>query len=417
MQSTNSDNLIRLGDAGDLRVAEGNEDVRGWEVRAQNGDKIGKVKDLLVDPSAMRARYLDVQLSGGLFGKGRRVLVPVGIARLADDDDVVLLSADANTLQDYPEYDGSAVSRDYETSLRSRLSGGSFAASANANDYYAHEHYDDRGLYGSRRDTADLGNDREARLTVSREELNIGKRRVQAGEAYLRKRVETEHVSENVPLMREEVTIERHPISANDRVNATIGQDEEIRVPLMAEEAVVEKRVVGEEEVVLRKRAVEENRTVEADLRRERVDVDDASVRAGSRNTVDTRDSLRGGASRAAGATERGADRVADKVDDLKDRVDGNPASRPGLDATDSSRRADSAMGRSDTLGHAGDRVENTADRAGNTLENAWDKTKNAAHRAGEKIADTVDDTKDRVDGNPSSRPGPDRTDDRDRLI
>jgi hypothetical protein len=29
------------------------------------------------------------------------------------------------------------------------------------------------------------------------------------------------------------------------------------------------------------------------------------------------------------------ADRVADAADDLKDRMDGNPASRPGRDATD----------------------------------------------------------------------------------
>jgi hypothetical protein len=41
----------------------------------------------------------------------------------------------------------------------------------------------------------------------------------------------------------------------------------------------------------------------------------------------------------AAAATGRVADRVADKVDDMKDRIDGNPASRPGRDATDSPRR------------------------------------------------------------------------------
>ena len=44
---------------------------------------------------------------------------------------------------------------------------------------------------------------------------------------------------------------------------------------------------------------------------------------------------------RAATGAERAANTVADKVDDLKDRVDGNPASRPGPDATDSSRRLD----------------------------------------------------------------------------
>ncbi len=48
----------------------------------------------------------------------------------------------------------------------------------------------------------------------------------------------------------------------------------------------------------------------------------------------------------AAGATANAASTVGNKaanaVDDLKDRVDGNPASKPGPDATDSSRRLDS---------------------------------------------------------------------------
>ncbi len=45
---------------------------------------------------------------------------------------------------------------------------------------------------------------------------------------------------------------------------------------------------------------------------------------------------------RAATGAETAANKVANKVDDMKDRVDGNPASRPGPDATDSSRRLDS---------------------------------------------------------------------------
>jgi hypothetical protein len=44
---------------------------------------------------------------------------------------------------------------------------------------------------------------------------------------------------------------------------------------------------------------------------------------------------------RAATGAETVANKAANKVDDLKDRVDGNPASRPGPDATDSSRRLD----------------------------------------------------------------------------
>jgi hypothetical protein len=45
---------------------------------------------------------------------------------------------------------------------------------------------------------------------------------------------------------------------------------------------------------------------------------------------------------RAATGAEHVGNKVANAVDDMKDRVDGNPASRPGPDATDSSRRLDS---------------------------------------------------------------------------
>jgi uncharacterized protein (TIGR02271 family) len=159
------------------------------------------------------------------------------------------------------------------------------------------------------------------RLTLSEEQLEVGKRQVQAGEVDIRKTVETEHVQEQVPLIREEVTIERRPLSGAEASNATIGDDEEIRIPVMREEAVVSKRAVAREEIIIRKQRRTENQTVEADVRRERVDIEDESL---------TRP--------AGGKTGRAAsagDRLADKADDLKDRVDGNPASRPGRDMTD----------------------------------------------------------------------------------
>jgi hypothetical protein len=81
------------------------------------------------------------------------------------------------------------------------------------------------------------------------------------------------------------------------------------------------------------------------------------------------------------GATADSAlNRAGNAVDDLKDRVDGNPASRPGPDATDSRART-------------------------------FDSPASTVGRAGNKAADVVDDLKDRVDGNPASRPGPDATD------
>ena len=112
------------------------------------------------------------------------------------------------------------------------------------------------------------------RLVLSEEELAVGKREVRAGEVEVSKRVETEHVSEDVTLRHDEVEVQRRPITDGfGATGATIGDGDEIRIPLHAEQAVVEKRVVPKEEVVVRKREVAENEVVEADLRRERADV------------------------------------------------------------------------------------------------------------------------------------------------
>ena len=325
---TSAQSLIPMSKADGYRVAENNEDVRGWDVRGSDGEKIGEVNDLLIDTGADKVKYLEVKVDRGLFGKDRNVLIPIGTARLADDDDVVLIDASKDALRDYPDYTGQQITSDYERSLQSRLSNafrgtGSTEVTAGAGvsggmsdtDRY----YNDRGLFRGGRE-ATRTDEREARVTRSEEELAIGKRAVQAGEAYLRKRVETEHVREEVPVMHEEVTVERRPLSADAATDVTISEDE-IRVPVMEEEVITQKRVVPKEEVVIRKRAVTDTEVVEDDVRRERVDVDDSGVRE---RTSQTRD--RG---RSAGH------KLADMADDVKDRVDGNPASRPGPDATD----------------------------------------------------------------------------------
>lgn len=67
-------------------------------------------------------------------------------------------------------------------------------------------------------------------------------------------------------------------LSGADLSRATTGRDangdEVIRVPVVEERLIVEKRPVVTEMLVIRKRAVQTNRVVEADLRRERVEVD-----------------------------------------------------------------------------------------------------------------------------------------------
>lgn len=135
---------------------------------------------------------------------------------------------------------------------------------------------DREALIRERMQAQGISQEEAMRLVLSEEQLAVGTREVQAGEVGIRKHVETEHVHENVQLRHDEVDVERRPITDGyvAGAGATIGENEEIRIPLHAEEAVVEKRVVPTEELVVRKREVVENQGVDATLRRETAEVD-----------------------------------------------------------------------------------------------------------------------------------------------
>ena len=350
--ATGAPRLGRLSQMDDYKVADGYPDIRGWEVKTADGRTIGKVDDLIADTGAMRVRYVDVELDRTVSqlardaatpgDQERHTLLPIGNVRLDDAHDDVLV--DGYTLEQVagmPRYSGASITPEYERSINTHVRGGmgagaaagAAALAARTDDAldYEHDAYDDQRLYAARR--ARTGAD-ASRLTLSEEQLSVGKRAVEAGEVAVHKTVETEHVTESVPLTHEEVTVERHRLSPDARVDARIGEDE-IRVPLMREEAVAEKRVVPREEIIVRKQAHTEQQNVEADLRRERLDTTQFDEQARLRGTADT---LRAGGTGGAAdrATNSGPlDRAADKLDDMKDRIDGNPASRPGPDATD----------------------------------------------------------------------------------
>lgn len=279
------DRIAPLSDLSDYEVADHDPDVRGWDVIAADGRKIGEVEDLVVDTQAMKVRYLDVEVDKDFRADddNRRILIPVGQAQLHDDEDHVhvktLSSADVRA---YPAH-GGRFDRTYEDSIHTRFgtasAGAAGAASARGGDFYAGSNFDDARFYGSRRGTAagrDAGTrDRGDRMTLSEEELQVGRAKHEAGEVRVGKHVETEHVSRDVPVTRETATVERRPLSEEDarHAQARISEDE-IRVPLVEEEVIVEKRAVPKEELVVKKHQVQDTEHVEADLRRERADID-----------------------------------------------------------------------------------------------------------------------------------------------
>jgi hypothetical protein len=118
-------------------------------------------------------------------------------------------------------------------------------------------------------------------------------------------------------------------------------------------------------------------------------------------STVRTSERLDNAADRSAHAADRVATGLEAGVDNIKDRIDGNPASKPGLDPTDA------RAGGRNFAERTADKVRGTDDRVADTGSSAGD----AARRGANKVVDAVDNVKDRIDGNPASKPGPDPTD------
>jgi len=303
--------VAALKDLGDYEVAEGYPDPRGWTVRSADGTDVGKVHDLIVDTGSMRARYLAVRLDDDFGGSrnDRDVLIPIGTARIDDDgNNVVVNNLSADRFATLPAYQAGSLTREQEHDLRTHFSSGDAmsagtigAGATGGSDFYDHDHFNDRGFFSRGRDRDLSGDDEMARqrmeeadrLTVSEEQLAVGKKQVPAGEVGVRKNVETRRVEQEVPLMREEVSVERRPLNADAATGDIRINDGEIRVPVMREEAVVEKRLVPTEEIIIRKTAVRDTETVGADLRRERVEVDKNSTARVRDNLDEDRRDLR----------------------------------------------------------------------------------------------------------------------------
>ena len=78
-------------------------------------------------------------------------------------------------------------------------------------------------------------------------------------------------------MQREEVRVEREPITDANRDQATSGADiseEEHEVVLHEEEPVVEKRVVPQERVRLDKQTISDEREVSEEVRKEQIDTE-----------------------------------------------------------------------------------------------------------------------------------------------
>ncbi|MBD1543208.1 YsnF/AvaK domain-containing protein [Arthrobacter sp. IA7] len=144
-----------------------------------------------------------------------------------------------------------------------------FAATGGGGTYSAADERAGRDTYGLADGDA---------MTRSEERVNVGTERQAAGRARLRKYVVTENVTQTVPVQREEVRLEREPITDGNRGEALGGPDiseaEHDEVVLHEERPVVDKETVPVERVRLDTETVTDEVTVDEQVRKERIEAD-----------------------------------------------------------------------------------------------------------------------------------------------
>lgn len=116
--------LHRLSNLKDYQVSKEDPDVRGWYVVGSDRYRLGRISDLILTPELRRVRYLEIKLEADILANknSHRILVPIGKARIDQDDDIVIVdSLDINKVRFYPVYSGDPITRDYESSLREAL--------------------------------------------------------------------------------------------------------------------------------------------------------------------------------------------------------------------------------------------------------------------------------------------------------
>lgn len=121
----------------------------------------------------------------------------------------------------------------------------------------------------------------EQTLKLREEQLDVSKDRVQTGEVEVHKEVVEDQQKVNIPVSREEVYIERRDVNeAASGTDATIEDDETIRVPIMEEKVEVTKKPVVSEELVIGKREVTDTEQVVESVKREEayLDADDDRI-------------------------------------------------------------------------------------------------------------------------------------------
>jgi uncharacterized protein (TIGR02271 family) len=263
------------------------EDILSWRgqnLHGSDGEKLGKIEEIYLDTETREPEWALV--TTGLFGT-KQSFVPLRDA--SGGSDGVTVAFDKATVKDAPTVDPdgqlsqeeeAALYRHYGLGYSESQSGSGLPEGGTGRTTGDTTDRDVQEFEGRDRDTTGYdtsGPTTDDAMTRSEEELRVGTTQREAGRARLQKYVVEEEVTQTVPVRREEVRVEREPITDANVGDATSGPEissEEHEVVLHEEEPVAEKRVVPKERVRLDKEVQTEERQVSDTVRKEEIDVD-----------------------------------------------------------------------------------------------------------------------------------------------
>ncbi|MGW0915272.1 DUF2382 domain-containing protein [Streptomyces sp. NPDC002784] len=243
-----------------------------------DGNKIGEAKHVFLDDVTGRPEWVSVKT--GLFGMNES-FVPIREASVVEDHLDVPYPKDK--VKDAPNVDvdaGGHLSEEEEHRLYEHYGIAWDEAWEQANQPgeagWAHT-----GQAGTTSTSAgpgmSSGTGGDDAMTRSEEHMHVGTERQEAGRARLRKYVVTEEVQQTVPVHREEVRVEREPITDDNRDAALSGPDiseAEHEVTLHEERPVVETETVPVERVRMTTEEHTDEETVRGQVRKEEIDTD-----------------------------------------------------------------------------------------------------------------------------------------------
>jgi len=310
------------------------DDVKGLDVYTNSNDeKIGKIYDALVDDNG-NFRYLIVDMGFWVFGK--KVLLPIGQARIVYNDRRVYAKLSKQQVENLPEFtDDLKLDQGYEEQVRdvyrpspaaSAVATGlagmpqdssyvapiagtippdtsaadpSFVIDRNPNrvdeldrpnlaervgdavgnlDDHLTDKVSTQESYTYDRDPElfNINDVDHQNIRLYQERLFANKQRQKTGEVTIGKRVETDIQRVSVPIEKDRVVIERNPVDSEAVVTPGVdafSNGEVARIEVYEEVADIHKEAFVREEVKVRKEIDRETVDAEETLRREELDV------------------------------------------------------------------------------------------------------------------------------------------------